>query len=163
VEVDRDAEFDAMFEQQYPKLVALGTAMSGSREIAKELAQETMLRAYRQWNDLGSYDRPDTWLRRVMTNLLIDHHRSSTAETAALARLPRPAITDSGPDEWTNLVSGLPMRQRMIVTLFYGEDRSIEEIAQVLNVRPGTVKAALSHARRRLLRELTTEVGHGTA
>jgi DNA-directed RNA polymerase specialized sigma24 family protein len=50
----------------------------------------------------------------------------------------------------------------MIVSLFYGEDRSIEEISHVLDVSSGTVKAALSRARRRLLRTMTAEVGNGS-
>jgi RNA polymerase sigma factor (sigma-70 family) len=159
VEVSADADFDAVFGDQYPKLVALGTALSGSREIAKELAQETMLRAYRHWEDVRRFDRPDAWLRKVMTNLVIDHHRSSTAEHSALGRLRQPVVEQGELGEWEGLVAGLPTRQRMIVTLFYGEDRSIDEIATLLEVSSGTVKAGLSRARRRLLRTLTMEVG----
>ena len=152
-----------MFELQYPKLVALGTAMSGSREIAKELAQETMLRAYRHWGEVAMFDRPDAWLRKVMTNLLIDQHRSSIAESAALSRWAPHPVADGEPSEWGALVAALPMRQRVIVTLFYGEDRSIDEISGLLDVTPGTVKAALSRARRRLLRDMTTEVTNGSS
>jgi RNA polymerase sigma-70 factor, ECF subfamily len=163
VEVRPDAGFDALFEEQYPKLVSLGTALCGSREVARELAQETMLRAYRHWNDVGAFDRPDAWLRKVMTNLLIDHHRSSGAERSAWGRVRQPVVAQAELGEWECLVAGLPMRQRMIVTLFYGEDRSIDEISQLLGVSSGTVKAALSRARQRLLRALTMEeVGNGS-
>ena len=97
-----------------------------------------------------------------MTNLQIDHQRSSTAEHAALGRLPRQVVAQAEFGEWEGLVAGLPMRQRIIVTLFYGEDRSIDEISNLLDVSPGTVKAGLSRARRRLLRALTVEVGDGS-
>jgi RNA polymerase sigma-70 factor (ECF subfamily) len=159
VEVNTGAGFDAMFDGQYPNLVALGTALSGSRETARELAQETMLRAYQHWNEVGRFDQPEAWLRKVMTNLLIDHHRSRNAEHAALGRLHQPIFAETELGEWEGLVAGLPMRQRIIVTLFYGEDRSIEEISELLDVSSGTVKAALSRGRRRILRTLTTEVG----
>jgi RNA polymerase sigma factor (sigma-70 family) len=162
VEVTTDDGFEAFFEAQFPRLVALGTALSGSREIARELAQETMLRAYGHWNDVGQFDRPDAWLRKVMTNLLIDHHRSRTAERVAIGRLSQPVVAESEVGDWESLVAGLPLRQRIIVTLFYGEDRSIEEISQLLEVSPGTVKAALSRARRRLLRVLTLEVDNAS-
>jgi RNA polymerase sigma-70 factor, ECF subfamily len=160
--VSADTGFEALFDKQYPKLVALGTALCGSREIAKELAQETMLRAYGRWDEVSRFDRPDAWLRKVMTNLLIDQHRSSSAEHAAVRRLRQPVVAESELGEWEGLVAGLPMRQRLIVTLFYGEDRSIEEISQMLGVSSGTVKAALSRARRRLLRLLTLEVSNGS-
>ena len=162
MEVNSDVEFDKLFREQYPRLVALGAALSGSREVASELAQETMLRAHRHWHDVGGFDRPEAWLRRVMTNLLIDHHRSSTAEEAALDRIARARVVQlEAADDWVALIAPLPMRQRVIVTLFYGEDRSIGEISEMLKISRGTVKSALSRARQRLHEVLLPEVGHG--
>ena len=50
-------------------------------------------------------------------------------------------------DEWSDLVVGLPHRQRLIVTLFYGEDLAVADIAEALDLSPNTVKSALSKAR----------------
>jgi RNA polymerase sigma-70 factor (ECF subfamily) len=102
-----------------------------------------------------------------MTNLLIDHHRSRAAERAALERLEgRAQIVAEGPDEdgaaWAALLAELPARQRMIVTLYYADDRSIEEIADLLDVATGTVKSALGKARARLHDRLTKEGRDGT-
>lgn len=38
------------------------------------------MRAHARWDDLSTYAQPGAWLRRVMSNLLIDHHRSAEAE-----------------------------------------------------------------------------------
>jgi len=160
--VSGDVDFDALFKEQYSRLVAFGAVLSGSREIASELAQETMLRAHRHWHEVGGFDRPEAWLRRVMTNLLIDHHRSSTAEGAALERIARGRVVQvEASDDWVALIAPLPMRQRVIVTMFYGEDRSIGEISEMLKISRGTVKSALSRARQRLHEALQSEVGHG--
>ena len=82
-----DEGFEACFREHFSRLVALGVAMSGSREVARDLAQETMVRALAHWDEIRYYDVPWAWLRRVMTNLLIDHHRARRAEGAAVVRL----------------------------------------------------------------------------
>lgn len=154
-------DFETCFREQYPKLVALGVVMCGDREVARELAQETMLRAHDRWAEVGAYDAPVAWLRRVMTNLLIDHHRTTSVERDAVGRLAaRPGSDPGEPDVspgWARLVAPLPPAQRAIVTLFYGEDRSVEEIAEVLDIAAGTVKSGLAKARARLAAELEEE------
>lgn len=154
------ADFDECFRDEYPRLVALGTSMSGSAEVARELAQETMIRAHRRWDEVSAYEQPGAWLRRVMSNLLIDHHRSMVAERSATERLRRssaPSVVSEPSDDWEQLVGSLPPRQRVIVTLYYADDRSIEEIASMLDVATGTVKSALGKARASLHEAMSKE------
>ena len=154
-------DFETCFREQYPKLVALGVAMGGDREVARELAQETMLRAHDRWDQVGEYEAPVAWLRRVMTNLLIDHLRSRSVERSAVDRFGARAERsygepDVGPD-WSRLVAPLSPAQRAIVTLYYGEDRPVDEIAEILEIATGTVKSALAKARARLAIEIGEE------
>ena len=51
--------------------------MTGRRDVATDLAQETLLRAHQRWADVATFDAPAAWCRKVMVNLLIDHHRSA--------------------------------------------------------------------------------------
>lgn len=159
-----EADFDECFRLHYPRLVALGVAMSGSAEVARELAQETMIRAHARWDEVSTYEQIGAWLRRVMSNLLIDHHRSVVAERAATERLQRsavPPVASEPGGDWNDLVDALSPRQRVIVTLFYADDRSVDEIASMLGVATGTVKSALGKARARLLGALREEADDG--
>ena len=90
-----DDDFDDLFRTAYPRLVAMGLAMSTERHVAQDLAQETLLRAYRRRDELATYDSPLAWCRHVMGNLLIDQHRSRTAERSAIERMQ--ARTDAEP------------------------------------------------------------------
>lgn len=147
-------DFEACFRAEYPRLVALGVSMTRNREVARELAQETMLRAHDRWDEVGTYDSPAAWLRRVMANLLIDHHRSRDAERRATDRLrpvaEAPPADDRLGEDWATLIEPLPPQQRVIVSLYYGEDRSVDDIADTLEIAVGTVKSALAKARARL-------------
>jgi RNA polymerase sigma-70 factor (ECF subfamily) len=161
-----DLRFDDLFREHYPRLVGLGVAMTGSEESARDLAQETMLRAHQRWDQVSGYEHPGGWLRRVMANLLIDQHRTSTAEGAAYGRLGRPRSASDDPDAvdhaaWEELIAPLSARQRAVVALHYGDDLRVEEVAELLGIPIGTVKSSLSRARDRVAVALTREDRHG--
>lgn len=136
--------------------------MTGRGDVARDVAQESLLRAHRRWAEVGAYDAPGAWVRKVATNLLVDHLRTAGREQRAVARLGageaaiRPGA-EPALDRWTELVSVLPDAQRAIVTLFYADDQSVEAIADLLDIAPGTVKAQLFKARQRLRAELAGE------
>jgi len=158
VTVATTPDFDTVFRQVYPRLVSLGALKTGRSDVARDLAQETMLRAHTRWDELARYEAPAAWCHTVMTNLLIDHHRSRSSERRAVdrlgARLADEMAHDGTPvsalDRWNELVAPLSDRHRMIVTLYYADDLSVSQIAALLGTSRGAVKAALFKARRTL-------------
>lgn len=154
------ANFERLYRQELSALIALATTMTGSRDIAADLAHEALARAYRDWRTVGSLDRPGAWVRRVVINLAIDAHRRRAREAVALARLdPHPimAASEAVDAEFWDAVRALPERQRAAVTLYYIEDLAIAEIADILGVAGGTVKTSLFMARRSLAVTLGAE------
>ena len=161
-----DDDYEVFFRSTYPKLVAYGASMSAPLETAKELAQETLLRAYRRIDEVSALESPYGWCRRVMSNLLIDQYRSRIAERAAVDRLASISAIDrvgmgaSDPepsvalDRWGEIVDSLTMRQRCIATLFYADDLSVADVATELAISTGSVKSTLSQVRRRIGRLL---------
>ncbi len=112
--------FTSMFGREYPRLVALGLALTGNRATACDLAQETLARAYRSWDRVETYELPAAWLRRVLINLAIDVSRKAHQEKAALARVGPQATDgiDGGGGEWWATVRALPVRERLAITLY---------------------------------------------
>ena len=141
-----------MFRREYPRLVALGLALTGNRAAACDLAQETLARAYRSWDRVETYELPAAWLRRVLINLAVDGRRKANQEHAALARLGSPVTEGSEgvSGEWWVAVRALPVRERLAITLYYVEDYSIGEVAAVMEIAAGTVRATLAQARQKL-------------
>jgi RNA polymerase sigma-70 factor (sigma-E family) len=154
--------FEHFYLEEYPKVVKLAYALSGSRSGAEDIAQEAFLRAYRDWDRVGSYEHQAAWVRRVAANLATSGLRRRLVEARALTRLARrwePAVEPLAADnaEFWAAVRTLPRRQAQAVALYYFQDLSVQQTATVLGCSEGTVKAHLAKARRTLVRQLQPE------
>ena len=154
--------FEYFYLQEYPKVVALAYALSGSRTGAEDIAQEAFLRAYRDWDRVGSYEHQAAWVRRVAANLATSGLRRRLVEARALTRLARrwePVVDPLAAHnaEFWAAVRTLPRRQAQAVALYYFQDLSVQQTATVLGCTEGTVKAHLAKARRALARQLQPE------
>src|SRR3546814_7933880 len=54
--------FTVFYRRELPQMVALAAAVAG-HERAEDLAQEALLRAHREWDRIGRYDKPGAWTR----------------------------------------------------------------------------------------------------
>ena len=156
--------FEHFYLEEYPGVVKLVYALSGSRVGAEDIAQEAFLRAYRDWDRVGSYEHQAAWVRRVATNLATSGLRRRLAEARALTRLAgrrEPALDPLPAEEadFGRALRALPRRQGQAVALFYVEDLSIQQIAMVLDCAEGTVKAHLAKARHTLAKRLQLDQG----
>jgi RNA polymerase sigma-70 factor, ECF subfamily len=155
--------FEVFYAEQAGRTLAVLLALRGPRVTAEELVQEAFVRAYRRWDEVGVMTRPDLWVQRVALNLASSQLRRLAAEGRALVRSgARPAggVETSGfddADRFWRLVRRLTPHQARVVALHYAADRSVAEIAEVLGVAEGTVKAHLHKARARLTELLGQE------
>jgi DNA-directed RNA polymerase specialized sigma24 family protein len=82
--------FEAFYLREYPQVVGLLHGLLGSRLVAEELAQETFLIAYRDWDRISGLDNPRAWVRKVAINqrgsFLRAFLRQQTRERDAVAR-----------------------------------------------------------------------------
>jgi RNA polymerase sigma-70 factor (ECF subfamily) len=111
------------------------------------------------WSTVGSYDQPAAFARRVLLNLAASSARRRRAELRALVRRGTGDGFVLAPelDEFWTLVRTLAPRQKQVVALFYADQRSVIEIAELLAISEGTVRATLTQARDRLRADLEGE------
>ncbi len=150
--------FDAFFRRERRAVIGLAYALSGSRLACEDLAQEAFVAAYRRWDEIGGYDNPGAWVRRVVANRAVSTVRRRVAEAKAVASLGfrrvRPAeLPDESADLWA-LVRALPKRQAQAVALRYVEQLTPEEIAEVLGISRDSVYTHLRRAHQALAAEL---------
>jgi RNA polymerase sigma-70 factor (sigma-E family) len=147
------SDFDEFFRAEHQRLVALAIGLTGVPEVARDLVQDTMTKAYRDWARVSQLDRPGAWARRVTANAAIDWHRRRRREDVALRRLDRrdgqefEGVPESESARFWAAVRALPAKQRAVIALYYLEDRSVGEVAATLEMATGTVKSTLHAAR----------------
>jgi RNA polymerase sigma-70 factor (ECF subfamily) len=151
--------FSVFFEREYRSVVSLAAVLSGSRLVAEDLAQEAFAAAHRRWSEVSGYDRPEAWVRRVVANLAASWVRRRWREARAIARLgqqPGPGMQALEPEdeEFWAAVRSLPKRQAQCIALFYLDDRSVPQIAEILNIAESTVRVHLHQGRLTLARRL---------
>lgn len=133
--------------QQHPRLVRSLAVYTGDRDLAEELAQEALARAYRDWARVRALDRPEAWAHRVAINLANSHFRRRRHEQAArrraAARTPV-AWTDPEPPLGPALLealAGVTRRQREALVLRFVLDLSVSSTAEHMRCAEGTVRA----------------------
>jgi RNA polymerase sigma factor (sigma-70 family) len=150
--------FEAIFVEEFPKMVALAAAVSGSRSNAEDIAQEAMSRLQRNWTKVQGFAKPGAWLRRVTINLAISQRRKLLTEAKTLLRMggdtaSLPPVAAEHEPLWA-AVRSLPKNQRAAVALYVLEDRTIAEIADILDISPSTARVHLHRARQALRDQL---------
>jgi len=130
--------------------------MSGDRQRAEDIVQETLLRAWQHPEAIA--DRPARpWLFAVARNLAIDAYRARRARPhevgeVALEVLPAPDEAERALESWAvaeALASLRPEHSRVLLETYY-RGKSVAEAAMTLGVPAGTVKSRTFYALRAL-------------
>ena len=173
---DLDRHFRQLVILYQQRLYSFALRLVGSPQDAEDIIQETFLRSY---HALKSYPvlkvralRIRPWLYTVTLNIFRNRQRKpehqsiplNTSEGSPLLEIEDPS---SGPEEeayWHEMrgeletqLASLGEPYRIAVTLFYFEDLSYSEIAELLNQPIGTVKAHVHRALRQLHTALDTQ------
>lgn len=151
--------FETFYERELRSVVGLAYALSGSRTAAEDLAQDAFLAAHKKWDKVSRYEKPEAWVRRVVANMSVSMFRRKVREAKALARIGRvetavlPQLQAESEHFWQE-VRALPNRQAQTIALHYLEDRSVADIAEILECSPNTVKVHLHKGRAKLAARL---------
>jgi RNA polymerase sigma-70 factor (ECF subfamily) len=165
-------DFESVLRAEGPRIYALAVRLTGNRTDGDDVAQETFIRAYRSWSRFRRDAAPGTWLHRICLNVWKNRVRSEkrryfwkhiglgpkddddptpTAEVAAPdAPLDDGLTRDERRRTLDAALAALEPDHRAIVLLRDVEDRSYEEISEILDMPLGTVKSRLARAREAL-------------
>ena len=152
---DRDSP-EAVIRRYSDMVYRLAFARTGNRSDAEDLYQEVFLRYLTRAPAFTSEDHRKAWLLRVAVNCANRFHtalgRRRTEPLSEALSVPAP----EGEDLWEEL-RRLPEKDRTVLHLYYYEDMTTEEIAQMLDRNPATVRSQLSRARDKLKKLLVEE------
>ena len=136
--------------EQYQNMVyRIALHYFGNPHDAEDVVQETFLRLYRQEQAFESDDHLRRWLMRVAVNLCKDALKSPWRKRrVALESIPDQPIFDRlEQGDLYREVMALPEKYRTVLNLYYYEELSTKEIAELLNLRQTAVTTRLFRGR----------------
>ena len=157
--------------QKYQKPVhAFVWRKIGDYHIAEEITQDIFLRVYQRLNTLKNQNSFAGWLYVIAARYCFAWFEKKRIPMASLDAMPTEELEDLAYTQYhthqqeefvserqrevvNNLLQKLPVSERAAVTLHYLDNKSCEDISEVLGVSPNTVKSRLHRARKRLQKE----------
>ncbi len=144
------------------------------RDEVEDLAQEIFIKAFRAIRSYNFQSSFATWLSRIATNHCYDYLRHERASRVSFywqmgenSQQELEANAESQPEQHLDheeqtvlkdlvdkLLHRAPENDRQILVMKELQDYSVEEIAEILNLKPTTVKVRLHRARKRMLEDL---------
>lgn len=147
--------------------------MVKDREQVEDLVQESFVKAFDNLNSYSTNYAFSTWLYRIATNNTIDYLRKKKLQTLSIdepvktrdgdmqmqlrdetAETDRHIIRSQRQEIVQNAIDDLPEKYRKVIEMRHMEEKSYQEIADVLDLPLGTVKAHIFRARELLYKEL---------
>lgn len=153
--MERDrSSFDSFFREEQAALLRYCWGLTTDRDTARDVAQEAMTRAWKNWQQLDG-TRPAAWIRTVALNLVRSNWRAARPARVAATR---PAQVDQPVDaDLVAALRALPERQQEAVVLHHLGDLSVEDCAAAMGVAVPSVKSHLQRGRARLAELLADE------
>jgi RNA polymerase sigma-70 factor, ECF subfamily len=162
ITTDQTKRFEELIVPEMPFLARVARSMSHSAAEADDLAQDTLLKAYRAMDRFDG-QHPKAWLARIARNTAINRDQRNREFLLSEDGIVEPDDDGTEPNDPEEIVVGadvdevlrnaldaLPASFRVIVQLVDVEGLSYQEAADALEIPVGTVMSRLHRARRRL-------------
>jgi RNA polymerase sigma-70 factor (sigma-E family) len=162
---DLEREYVEYARASLDRLRRMAYVLCGDRHLAADVVQETLVRLYTGWARVRAVEHLDAYVHRMLLRRFLEERRRPWHRMRLTPTVPEavPAVVSAGPaasvEERSALVAALrqvPPRQRAVVVLRFVYDLPIDEVAELLDTTPGTVKSQTSRGLttlRRLLDE----------
>ncbi|MFB6722226.1 SigE family RNA polymerase sigma factor [Kribbella sp. NPDC056345] len=143
-------EFEEYVSARGQELVRLGFTVSGDYQRAEDLAQIALMQAFRSWRKVRKADDPHHYVRRILVNeyLSMTRRRSfteaPTADVDPHRTVPDPAAGIVDSDDLWHALQELSARERVVLVLRYYQDLDDRTIAELLGIKPSSVRATAS-------------------
>lgn len=154
-------KFSQQLDAKWKSLYRLAFSWCHDPDMANDIVQDTLTKAYRKRSQLKDIKTLDAWLYKILANTWRDQYRSQKP-TVSIDDIT--LIAKSGPGEEyerdrivtsvRSAIEKLNQEQRLVITLVDLEGLSYSEVAEILGIPIGTVMSRLCRARNNLKRHL---------
>jgi RNA polymerase sigma factor (sigma-70 family) len=158
-------DFEQFVGAQLPALIRYAAMLAGEHDLAQDVVQDALIRANARWRRISTMDRPEQYVKRMVTSEYLSWRRRHARRAATLSRWSGSLASDTVADHADGAVqrsalhqqlAELPAKQRAVLVLDYYEGRDDTEIASLMRCSPATVRVYRSRALA-TLRSIITE------
>ncbi|AXT19442.1 sigma-70 family RNA polymerase sigma factor [Flavobacteriaceae bacterium AU392] len=171
-----DTNAFAILVDRYKDLVfTLALRMLKNKEEAEEVSQDTFIKTYKSLNRFKGNSKFSTWIYRVAYNTCLDRLKKNKRKqnTVAIDEYTEHQVktidnaldrieTQEKQQAIKNCLELLPSEDSFLLTLYYFEEQSLDEIAKVVNLTPNNVKVKLFRSRKKLATILKQQLDNET-
>ncbi|WP_372366101.1 RNA polymerase sigma factor [Candidatus Uabimicrobium sp. HlEnr_7] len=147
-----------LIEYWQSRLLKHAWYITADREAAQDIVQESWLAVMKSLRNLQDPSRFRSWIYQITTNKCIDWIRHCQRQKKWQSEVPKNLSqsdkTQNDTDEFYVALNSLNQQHKIVLSLYYLEEMSITEVAEILNLSKGTVKSRLYHAREKLKHKL---------
>ncbi len=162
----------AVLVERYKDLVfTLALRMLKNREEAEEVAQDTFVKAFRKIENFKGESKFSTWIYRVAYNTCLDRIKKNkkylndveidafTAhQVVALDNVLETIENRERNQIIQHCIKGLPEEESFLLTLYYFDDLSLDEISKVVGINANAIKVKLFRSRKKLAKLLKEQL-----
>ncbi len=142
--------FESLYRASCADMTRLAYLITGSLQVAEEVTHDSFIAVRSRWD---SIENPRAYVRQTVVNRSRSHLRRVKTQRNAPVEPPQVTLPEEVDETW-QLVQQLPVKRRTAVVLRYYMDLPVDEIAELMNTRPGTVKSLLHRGRETLRKQL---------
>jgi RNA polymerase sigma-70 factor (ECF subfamily) len=155
-----------LYDRHQRMVYRTALAITGDTDAAADLLQDVFLRLHRFASHIDSSRPLEPWLYRMTANLAYTWVKRSSRWLRPLQEMTdwilgaRKYDSQTVPEideqlhQLQQIITSLPVHQRIVVVLYYLNDLSLQEIAEILDVPLGTVKSRLHYGREAVRKQL---------
>ncbi len=143
--------FEGLYRSSVAEMTRVSLLITGSAHAAEEITHDAFIAVRGRWNSIRN---PHAYLRRAVVNRSRSYLRHLRVVRSSPVEPDRAVVIEEIDETW-QLIERLSAKQRTAIVLRYYLDMSVDEIADAMKTRPGTVKSLLHRGRETLRRELT--------
>ena len=139
-------DFEGFCHEVYLPLVRMLTLYCGDPDVARDIAQESMIKVSSRWGAVQQMDNPRGWTWKVSINLANSHYRRRRLERRSYRVLQAGAGPLVGERDLSleisirSMLQTLSSRQREALVLRYYQDMPVAEVAEMMGCSSSTVK-----------------------
>ncbi|RZS31421.1 RNA polymerase sigma-70 factor (sigma-E family) [Herbihabitans rhizosphaerae] len=146
-------DFTSFAAERLPVMLRYATVLTCDPHLAEDIVQDVLIKMQRAWPRIGHADRPDAYVRRMITNEYLSWRRRKASTVVPLSpdvlAEVVPSLADQAHqfderDAMIGKISKLPRKQRVALALRYYCGYSDPEIAEVMDCAIGTVRSHVS-------------------